>query len=234
MCEMKDIEEDLKPSYGDYAHVGVKTGLSTIPLIGGPIAELFSAVIAPPLEKRRDVWLIELYRRLKDLEITMDGFKIENLKNNEQFISVLLFATNIAMRTHQQEKIDALQNAVINSAINISIEENIQQIFLNIIDRYTPWHLMLLQYYENPRQYGDKRNISYPSWTMGGPATVLEFTFPNLKGQRELYDQLTRDLYNDGLLNSNDFLHVTMTDNGMFASRTSKMGSNFLSYISHL
>lgn len=69
---------------------------------------------------------------------------------------------------------------------------------------------------------------------MGGPAVVLEYTFPDLIYKRELYEQITRDLYNDGLLNSKDFLHVTMTNIGMFDSRTSKIGNNSLFFYSSI
>ncbi len=141
MTDERKIEEDLKPSTGDYIHTGIKAGLSTAPYIGGPIAEFFSFVIAPPLEMRRDAWLIEIYRRLQTLEQRYEDFKPENLTKNEQFFSVFLQATQIAMRTHQQEKLEALRNAVINSVAMPTVDENLQLIFLNLIDRYTPWHL---------------------------------------------------------------------------------------------
>jgi len=41
MSEEKDICEDLKPSYGDYAHAGFKAGLSFVPVIGGPISLVY-------------------------------------------------------------------------------------------------------------------------------------------------------------------------------------------------
>jgi len=133
MSEGKDIHEDLKPGYSDYAHAGVKAGLSLFPIIGGPISEFFSMIIAPPLSKRREEWMGIIYQELVRLETEIDGFRIDNLKDNEQFISVLLYATNIAMRTHQKEKIEALRNAVINSATDLPLEDDIQFIFLNLI-----------------------------------------------------------------------------------------------------
>jgi len=50
------------------------------------------------------------------------------------------------MRTHQKDKIAVLQNSILNSAITIIFMENIQQIFLNLIERYTPSHLMSLEF----------------------------------------------------------------------------------------
>jgi hypothetical protein len=227
----RDIEEDLKRSLQDYAHSGVKAGLSTAPVVEGPLAEFFAVVIAPPLEKRRDAWLIEIYRRLKILEGTVEGFKIESLATNEIFISVLFQATSVAMRAHQKEKIEALTNAVANSAYNPSIDENLQLIFLNLIDRYIPWHLVLLQFLDNPLLYGENHGIKYPNWSMGGPATVVEYTFDDLKGKRNFYDQIVKELYSNGLIDSDTFLHTTMTDQGMFSSRTTEMGKQFLRFI---
>lgn len=228
----RDIETDLKLSAGDYAHTGVKAALSAIPLVGSPISEFFSVVIAPPLEKRRTEWLIEIYQRLQYLEKTVAGLKGENLAENENFISTLFYATTIAMRTHQHEKLEALKNAVTNSLIMPSIDENMQLIFLNLVDRYTPWHLIILKFLDDPRKFGENRKITYPNWSMGGTASVLEYTFPELKDRRGFYDQIVKDLYSDGLISSDSFLHTTMTDHGMFASRTTEMGKVFLAFIS--
>ncbi len=196
----RDIEEDLKLSLQDYAHTGVKAGLSTAPIVGGPLAEFFSVVIAPPLEKRRDAWLIEIYRRLKILEGSVEGFDIEKLATNEIFISTFFQATNVAMRTHQKEKLDALSNAVTNTALAPTIDENYQLIFLNLIDRYTPWHLILLQFLADPQGYGKTHGIQYPQWYSGGLGSVIEFAFSNLKDKQSLYDQIVKDMISDDLL----------------------------------
>lgn len=231
MTDERDIKKDLELSVGDYAHAGIQGGLSVAPWIGGPLAEFFSVIIAPPLEKRRDEWLIEIFTRLKKLEEEVEGFKIENLAQNEVFISILLYATQAAMRTHQDEKLIALSNAVINSAIRPTIDENLQLMFLNLVDRYTPWHLIILQFLDDPRRYGIEHTITFPSWSSGGTATVLEYAMPELKGKRGFYDQIVKELFSNGLLNSETFLHTTMTEQGMFASRTTEMGMQLLNYI---
>lgn len=230
--KFSDIKKDLEPSIGDYVHAGVRAGLSTAPFLGGPLAEFFSMVIAPPLEKRRDAWLMEIFSRLKILEEKVDGFTIESLAHNEVFISTLLYATQAAMRTHQGEKLAALRNAVINSAIRPSVDENLQLMFLNLVDRYTRWHLIILHFLDDPREYGKLNAITYPSWSMGGTASVLEHAIPELKDKRKFYDQIVKELFSDGLLNSDTFMHTTMTDQGMFASRTTEMGKQFLGFIS--
>jgi len=255
MTEERDIKEDLKPSVGDYAHAGVRAGLSTVPLVGGPLAEFFSVVIAPPLEKRRDEWLREIFARLIKLEEQVEGFKIENLAQNEIFISTLFYATQAAMRTHQREKIDALKNAVINSALRPTVDENLQLMFLNFIDRYTPWHLHILLLLDNPRSYGESHGIKYPSRTsVENLGTVIELTFPELNKKQEFYDQIVKEMISNGLLQQptkpNPYergeSRVTEIDlkvlqqpgnisgQGMFASRTTDMGKQFLKFIGNL
>lgn len=257
MIEERDIEEDLKPSVGDYAHAGVRAGLSIAPYLGGPLAEFLSMVIAPPLEKRRDEWLIEIFSRLKRLEEKVEGFKIENLAQNENFISILLYATQVAMRTHQREKLDALRNAIINSALRPTVDENLQLMFLNLVDRYTPWHLTILQFLDNPRLYGESHGIKYPSRTSGGNlGTLIELTFPELNKKQEFYDQIVKEMISNGLLQQptklNPYQHgekkVTemdlngllqqgiysqciMSEQGMFTLRTTEMGKQFLGFI---
>lgn len=70
-----------------------------------------------------------------------------------------------------------------------------------------------------------------PGWSMGGVSAVLEHCFPHLRGRRDVYDQIVSDLQTDGLVGSGSFLHMTMTADGMFGSRTSTRGKAFLAFI---
>jgi len=101
-------------SPGDAAHAVTRAGLSVIPLFGGPAVELFQYVLQPPLERRRERWMADVGERLKELE--RKGLKLESLQGNEQFITAVMHATHIALRTHQAAKLQALQNAIVNSA----------------------------------------------------------------------------------------------------------------------
>ena len=215
---------------GDIAHSTAKAGLSQIPFAGGAAAELFALVIAPPLEKRRDEWMASIADELQSLEEKVEGFKLEDLSENDVFITTVLHASQIALRNHQQEKLEALRNAVLNSAMPNPPDEDLQLIWLNYIDDMTTWHLRILSFFEGPERWGDEHGVEYPKWPMGSPAQVLEHTFPDLNGQREFYDQVIRDLHSRGLF-SLDNVHGTMSDQGMFASRTSGAGNKFIAFI---
>jgi hypothetical protein len=49
---MDTTRKEDKLSAGDWTYTLVKAGMSAVPIVGGPVAELFAALIAPPLTKR--------------------------------------------------------------------------------------------------------------------------------------------------------------------------------------
>jgi hypothetical protein len=77
-----------------------------------------------------------------------------------------------------------------------------------------------------------QNNLNKPGWGMGGVSTVIEFCFPELRGRRDIYDQLVRELQAEGLLGQGQFVHVTMSGGGMLESRTTERGKAFIKYIS--
>lgn len=218
---MSDVKlETPKPSKGDAAHALIKAGLSAIPIVGSPAAELFQHVIQPPLEKRRGEWMEQVGKKLQELE--ENGLNLEDLQQNEEFVSAVMHASQIALRTHQKAKRDALRNAVLNIATGQAPVEALQNVFLNLVDSFTELHLQILKVFQSPPPP--------PNMTMGGLSRVLEFNIPELRGNRELYDQLWKDLYTRGLVNT-DGLHVTMSGRGLSEKRTTGIGDAFLKFI---
>ena len=100
-----------QPAFEDVAHAGRKGLVSMIPLVGGLGSELVG-LLSSPVALRRDAWLEDLERRLRDLESKVAGFRLEDLAQNDQFVSATLVATQGALKTHQKEKLDAFKNAV--------------------------------------------------------------------------------------------------------------------------
>jgi hypothetical protein len=99
-----DITKKPERKASDVAHTLVKAGLSAVPIVGSSANELFSLVITPSLEKRRDKWNESIAEALKVLEEQISGFKIEFLCENELFISTVMKASQVAIRNHQKEK----------------------------------------------------------------------------------------------------------------------------------
>ena len=157
------IEDDKykvpKPNIEDTAHTLARAGIGSIPVLGASATELFNQVIVPPLEKRRIKWMEDVAEALKKLE-KKKQISFEELSQNESFISAVLNASQAALKTNQKEKLKALRNAVINSALSSSTDEDTQQIFLNLVDSFSEWHLRLLKFLKVPPHGGIPLNPS--------------------------------------------------------------------------
>ena len=225
-----DIKKDLKNTPGDIAHIAVKTCLASIPIVGGVASEIFNTVIAPPIEKRRDDWLINIFTTLQEMQDKIAEFSMDELSQNEMFISTITKASQLAVRNHQEEKLKALHNAVINSALNIAIDENEQMMFLNMIDSFTPWHLKLVYYFENPVKRFQENNITRPEFMMGGIRDGLNSLYPELSDRGEFVGAILNDLFNNKIVNTSN-LGGGMTNDGIYAPRLTAFGEKFLKYV---
>ena len=53
---------------------------------------------------------------------------------------------------------------------------------------------------------------------------------PRLASERDLYDKVAKDLYNDGLFRS-EHLHVNMSGMGVYEKHSTPLGREFLKFI---
>lgn len=219
-----------QPTKGDHAHALTKGVISAIPWVGGTVAELFGIVIAPPLVKRRDQWLETIAQRLSDLEGKVDGFKISALAMNEAFITAIMHATAAAMKNHQKEKLDALRNAVVNSALPSSPEADVQLIFLGWVDWMTPMHLGLLALLSDPASWKYSVLPNEKPGVVGTTANIIYLGFPALRAQGTIADKVMNDIANEGLVGGST---SHMVDGYMvMAPQVTELGTQFLAFIS--
>jgi len=231
LCVIQLTMNDInKTSKGDILYATVKAGLGSIPLLGSAATELFGLVVTPPLDKRRQEWMNEVAERLKSLEEN-NQVDFSKLSQNEQFIDTIIQATTIAIKTSEKEKIIALKNAVTNTALNEAPEKTKSQIFLNLVDTFTVWHLTILTFFDNPRTWFQKAGQTPPNMMMGSMFSILKSAYPSLAGQDELVDLIWNDLHSAGLHNSSG-LKTIMSGDGTLAERTTELGKEFIKFIS--
>lgn len=224
--------DDLPVNRGklDVARDTVRAAISVVPVVGGPLQVAFEALFASPIEKRKEEWLQKLADVVVELGERIGELTPERLAQDDVFVTVVMQSSQIALRNHQVEKLEALRNAVLNSVLS-TIEEDEKFVFLRLIDQLTPVHLRTLKFLDDPGAWMQCHGMQNPGWSAGGVSTVLEHCFPQLRGRRDVYDQIVSDLQTDGLVGSGSFLHMTMTAEGMFGSRTSTRGKAFLAFI---
>lgn len=228
-----DKRLDLDPPNegpSDHAHRLVRAALGSVPGVGSAAVELFTALLTPPLEKRRAKWMeavaTELQKLSEDKRISIEG-----LRANEVFLDVLLEASQAAIKTSQESKLKALQNAVLNAASPSPPDESRMKIYVRLVDELTTWHLRILGFMRDPTAWFKENKKPIPEFNITvSPGIILAKAFPELEGQREFYDFIWNDLQAKGLITAGS-LQVMMTPSGAFSGRLTDLGDGFLKFI---
>ncbi len=225
---MSDLtpEKSARPAIGDLIHLAARMVLGYRFGVG---VELFNFLIKPKSESRADQWREAVVRKFSELENST--VTVEQLQNSDQFATVVMEASLLAMRTHHEEKLEALRNAVVNTALNISIDESLQHVFLQLVGEFTPWHIRLLHFFNNPMAWFHEHNTQPPSMVISGSRhRLLEVAYPEIVKQEEFLQLVLADLKAKRLADIE--LKLMMTGPGAMQPATTELGRQFIKYIS--
>jgi hypothetical protein len=190
----------------------VRAAVSGVPFVGGPVAELVNLVIEPAIHRRRDAWLTRVAQVVDDLAAR--GLDPARLAEDERFITAVLTATTAAMRTHEAEKLLALQNALRRSALGLSPDEHTEMMFLRFLDELTALHVRVLSCLSSPEFW----------------SAAIGEGLPGLRDRHGVYAQLIRELRTRGLV-PQELQEFPLAFN-QNAHYTTPSGDAFLAYIS--
>jgi len=204
----------------------VKAGVEIVP--GGSLVTwLVEQIWRPPLVQRTEKWMGDVTEKLKSLDI-------DALVNNERFITCLTQSYQVAIRTHNQEKINVLKNAVVNSIPTPSYQESLQTLFINYIDTLTEWHIRFLIFFNRPDWMDLYRGktFAHAKYFIFGMMWDLH---PDLKDKEDLTELIFRDLKNSGLINHRweAVQNFSISADGVTSiPKVTDIGKNFLDFIS--
>jgi hypothetical protein len=133
-----------------------------------------------------------------DLINRVDWLTPGRLARNEAFLDAVANATITAASTGSHEKLEALRNAVLNAALPSDIDADQQATFLRQIRDFTPTHLRMMKLCSDPREWFEKRNISWED--VKPPNYLVEIGLPELAGHDEFSWWLDHDLKNAQLI----------------------------------
>ena len=212
------IEPDEKDptieTAGDKAHRVARAIIGALPLFSGTVLETFNALIVPPIEKRKAKWMIKVSEALAELQEKFD-LNVESLAENQHFISILLHASSIAIKNHQDEKINSLKNVLINSISSKSISEDVQFTFLNLINEFTPTHLKIL--YDIHVGFCWSPVVSFRNYNVNLEfSRILLRECSDLKGQGDFVYQVINDLNSKNLLTTFNVKIIQRFENSEF------------------
>ncbi len=226
------MENPPSRASGDTVHAFAKAIAGSIPSVGGPLSVLLETVFAPPIERRRDKWFKEVAEVISKLEQHAANVTAEKLSQNEVFVTVAMQATQIALRNHQDEKLQALRGAVLSSGLPNAPDEHLQLTFLRFIDEFTALHLVILALCNEPARWKDMHEAKFPYGGGGGVASIVDLCYPSLSGESYIYTQIARDLQARGLLEEGNRVELMMAAGAIVVPKTTQMGKAFLTYVS--
>lgn len=202
--------------------------IGSIPVAGSLAAEVFSLLVSSPLEKRRDAWMNDVSERLTSLE--KDPQFLEKLKEDEEFIDILIEATRLAIKTSKEEKRTSFANAVVNAALGQAPDTATSQIFLSLLDQSTEWHIKFLHYFTEPNIWFFARKTELRRSLSSTVKKTLYQAFPEAQKAPDLTDFVINDLIGKKLLNSVD-INAMVTFDGTLIPQATEFGRRFLTFI---
>ncbi|HWE42435.1 MAG TPA: hypothetical protein VG432_08015 [Gemmatimonadaceae bacterium] len=204
-----------------------KGALGAVPLAGGALAEVVDVLFRDPLEARRERWFEQVAEAIEDLRARKPNVDVDGLARNEEFVTTLHHATDAAMRTHHQEKLSALRNAVLNAALPGAPDSDMQIVFVQLVQQLSPTHLRILAVYNDPLQWFAQHGITPPTLYAGSRAEVLQLALPDIA--RANWRVYAKQLEDAGLMGS---LAGMVTGPTITSSATTDLGKEFLAFIS--
>jgi hypothetical protein len=207
-----------------------EAGLNFVPVVGNSLAITFVTALNWKLNQRREEWLEELAKAVQELGERVDGMEIEALTENPLFVDAVVTATRTVEHTHRQDKLAALRNAVLNSAMPGAPDADSQAILFSMLDRFTGSHLRLLTMWDDPPEWFRAHAIAPPQAAMAGSRTqTVEAGLPELRDRRDFYLQLAEELRSAGLMTAQ--LSGMVSPTALMDRLTSRLGRQLVEFI---
>lgn len=122
-------------------------------------AELFDLVVSDPAVKRRDRFMMDLAKRMENLEAE-GKLSLHDLLSNEEAAALLLRSTQAAMRSSGEKKLQAIREAAAKGMISAAAQQSSSaQIVVGLLDRMTEYHVIVLLWENRERQHYTLREL---------------------------------------------------------------------------
>ena len=210
-------------------HRLARISVGMLPIVGVALLEVLNSVLESPLNKRRAKALNTIGEAINEL-IEKGVVTEEGLQNNDVFISTVAQACNVALRHHEDEKIQALKNAVKNTVIPGKSAGDYSSIFMNFVDTCSTAHIALLHIVDSPEEWLLARGVHLNS-QYGTLSQIFEIAFPTFHQDFEFYETVWSDLYRKGLVKNYGFMDKNEFSL-IFRDTITPLGSKLIRFLS--
>jgi len=209
----------------------VEAAAGLVPIAGGPMGVALQMAMGWAYNKRMQAWLQDVAEAITELQSTVEGWPLfDQLAEDDVFVDAVIHASRAAQATHQAEKLRALRNGVLNSLAPDAPDIDEQARFFRLIDQFTPSHLRLLAFLDDPGATFDTAGIPRPSIYMGSRASLLPY-LPDFAGQPDGWVDLLFSDLSDAALTNQGGLKVMTSGDAIWQRGTTPFGRRFLAFV---
>ncbi len=224
--KLEEVKNAASVMYGAGAITGgIATGNPF--LVASGIVTLFGGYLAPFMVKRRDKYFDALKSDLDKLIVKVDGLSIDNILSDEKVLSAILQVYPVVIRTLEEEKQELLRNVVLNTALKINTEDDLRTLYIQLVDEFTPTHIRILKFLENPQGFVEKYNLDPEAVSSQSRHLSIPRLIPEIK---DTYPMFLKGLEDKQLIMSHEQLIFPTKDNPN--PNLTVYGLNFLRFIS--
>lgn len=201
--------------------------ISFVPAVGSALQVAFNEAAGRRLADRRTAWLNGLAEKVHALEEQIGDFA--KLVSEDTFMDALTTASQIADRTSRVEKLEVLRNAVVNSVMPDAPDADTQQLFFDMLDRFTVTHVRMLTLLSNPTGWFERTGLPRPNMTMGARERLVEIGMQELISRRDLIRLYAADLNTAGLIDPP--VTAVVSENRLWENGLTLLGRRFLAFV---
>ncbi|MET9310751.1 hypothetical protein ABZX12_02890 [Kribbella sp. NPDC003505] len=155
-----------------------------------------------------------------------------NLADDEVFLDAFIVAARIAQTTHQQEKLDALRNGLVNSISPDAPDVDEQARFFRLVDQFSPSHIVMLRLLDRPTELFQQHIGHFEEVGHVSLAELVNVVEPQFADRYDWRDLLVADLADARVALGFSSLGDIQSADGRFQRMTTSLGQRFLSFIS--
>ncbi len=206
----------------------VKATSGAVPVVNSYISEAIDFCFVLPIEKRRTEWFQDLESAFRELHAKVEKLTPSVLAQDEEFITILHRATDVALRTHQAKKRTLLRNAVVSAGLPTHPELDKQAYFLRLVDDLTVNQVLVLLLYSNPMEWFRRRDCTPNVYSAAARIEVLNQAYPQISKDPHFKEIVVGEIERRGLLHG---LSGMVSGDSVYNPMTSKLGCEFLDYV---
>ncbi|MGH1547984.1 hypothetical protein ACRAWB_01915 [Leifsonia poae] len=209
--------------------------LTTIPIVGGPVVEIASGLLASRQQQRQHEYNVMLAKTLEDLLREADGWSAEAVLNSDEFMAAYEKTARFAAESESQEHRLRLARAAAQMGDWSPVNKAMRRQMLAWVTEMDDSHVRALKFLDDPRAFiakvdDDPSRLPHalnPGISLS--SLIGEWVYLNQPGWADLTRIVSRFLNDNGLAQIPS--QSTMSVDGALSCHTTELGRSLLHFI---